>query len=55
MKKRIGALLLAILLLAALPATALAEDGETGTGIASEENTQAASATPNTAASRRAG
>lgn len=48
MKKRIGALLLAILLLAALPATALAEDGETGTGIASEENTQAASATPNT-------
>lgn len=48
MKKRIGALLLAVLLLAALPATALAEDGETGTGIASEENTQAASATPNT-------
>lgn len=48
MKKRIGALLLAILLLAALPTTALAEDGETGTGIASEENTQAASATPNT-------
>lgn len=48
MKKRIGALLLAILLLAALPATALAEDGETGTGIAPEENTQAASATPNT-------